>query len=235
MSQKEHTEPTYIKNREIAAWYYTIDANPPGVDLYNAEERAPWFANLVSCVLSALTGFAQANSIEVTTDSQGEDSFAVQSDTVADLQRLDSFLKSTLDVARVKAWLSLKCVQINDGGVSEDFFIHNNGWLSIENNISKHGSVEEGLICVCFDLESNIYSPIARFDNRALAALNAPRLRNFLHCLEAISSLKFKAIDDPVGHIKAAERYGVVDRYGFKMPDDPSAFEELLKREAATW
>ncbi len=233
MSQEATVEVTYIRNREIATWHYTVDSNPPGINLANAEERAPWLANLVFCALNALEGFAQANRIWVSTDTEGERSFTITSSAPQDLDRLDSFLRSKPDVSDVTAWLSLKCIQLDEKGLPEDFFIHNNGWLFIVNNMGKCRSTEDGLFRVSFNFETDIYSPIADFDNRTLAALNAPRLRKFLHRLEEIPSLKFDEIDDPVGHIEEAKKYGVVDRYGFKMPDDPSAFEEMLQRESA--
>lgn len=235
MSQEDLNELTYSNNWEIATWYYKVASSPIGINLYNAQERAPWLAELVSRSLGALDGFAQVDSIEVSTDSRGELSFHVESDTAENLRLLDSFLRSTLDVCQVDAWLSLKCIRINTDGSSEEFLIPNNGRLSVENNLSEHRSTKHGLVSVFFNFETNIYSPIARLDNRALAALNAPRLRNFLCRLSAIPSLELDYIDDPVGQIEEARRYGIVDDYGYKMPDDPAAFEELLKRESATW
>lgn len=235
MSQEDLNELTYSNGWEVATWFYKVASSPIGINLYNAQERAPWLAELVSRALGALDGFAQVDSIEVTTDSRGELSFHVESDTAENLRLLDSFLRSTLDVCQVDAWLNLKCVRINAGGSPEEFLIFNSGKLSVENNLSEYGSTKHGLASVSFSFESNIYSPIARCDNRALAALNAPRLRNFLYRLAAIPSLELDYIDDPVGQIKHAKQYGVVDGYGYKMPDDPSAFAELLKRESATW
>lgn len=235
MSQEERQDLTYSINWEVATWNYIVESNPTGINLSNAEERAPWLAGLVSLALSALEGFAQIDSIDVSTESKGEDAFNIKSGTIENLKLLDVFLRSTLDVSEVDAWLSLKCLRINTDGLPEEFLIPNSGRLSVDNNINKHGSLKQGLVRVYFNFESNIYSPIARSDNRALAALNAPRLRKFLHRLAEIPSLKLDYIDDPVGQIKEAKRYGVVDDYGYKMPDDPRAFEELLKRESVSW
>lgn len=234
MSQGESAEPTYTKSWDIATWHYIVETNPVGIDLYNPSERAPWLAKVISCALDAVSGFAQINSIDVTSDSEGEHCFSIKFVTPGDLIRLDSFLRSTLDVAEVHALLSLCCIRLNDDGLPEEFFIHNKGWLSFINNISKYGSETDGLLRVSFNFESDIYSPIATGDNRTLAALNSPRLRKFLHRLEGIPSLKLDEIDDPAGYIERAKRYGVVDQYGFKMPDDPRAFEEMLKSESAT-
>lgn len=235
MSQEDPSELTYSNNWEVATWFYKVASNPTGISLCNAQERAPWLAELVSRVLGALDGFAQVDSIEVSTDSRGELSFHVESDTAENLRLLDSFLRSALDVCQVDTWLSLKCVRINAAGSTEEFLIPNNGKLSVENNLSEYGSTKHGLASVSFSFETNIYSPIARFDNRALAAINAPRLRNFLCRLAAIPTLELDYIDDPVGQIKHAKQYGVVDDYGYKMPDDARNFEELLKRESAIW
>ncbi len=233
MCAEQFTEYTYIKDREVATWFYTVNTNPPDVNLLNAAERAHWLANLVSILVNALDDFAQIDSIEVATSSLGEDGLSVSSDEKEELKRVDTFLRSTLDVRNINMWLSLKCAQMGTDGILEEFLIHGNGWLSIEINVGDGDFVGSSLACVAFNLETNIYSPIAKKDNRSLAAINAPRLRNFLHRLASIPSLKFDRIDDPVGYIKAAEKYGVVDSYGFKMPDDPQAFEAILKRESA--
>ena len=188
MSQEEIQELTYSTNWEIASWNYIVESNPRGINLFNAKERAPWLAGLVSIALSALEGFAQVDEIDVTTDSKGEDAFHIKSSTIQNLNLLDIFLHSTLDVSEVDVWLSAKCLRINANGSQEEFVIPNNGRLSIYNNLSKHSSIEHGLVRVYFNLETNIYSPIARSDNRVLAALNAPRLQRFLHRLASIPS-----------------------------------------------
>lgn len=234
MSQEEAEKLTYIRNWEVATWQYSIKENPPGVDLYNADARASWLANITSYILSSLEGFAKVGIIDVTTDSRGESSFRTIPDTPENQMCLDSFLKATQDVSEITMWLSLKCIHINPNGLPEDVLLANNGWIFVDNNISKYGNTEEGLICISFNLETNIYSPVANGDNRVLAALNAPRLRKFLRLLSEIPSIRLDEIDDPAGFIKTAKRYGVVDCYGYKMPDDPHAFEELLKHESAS-
>lgn len=235
MSQEEAEKLTYIRNWEVATWHYSMKESPPGVDLYNTAARASWLANVTSYILNSLEGFAKVGIIDVTTDSKGEGSFRAISDTPENKMCLDSFLKATHDVSEITMWLSLKCIHINMNGLPEEVLLANNGWIFVDNNISEYGNPEEGLICIAFNLETNIYSPIANGDNRALAALNAPKLRKFLRLLSEIPSIKFDEIDDPVGFIKTARRYGVVDCYGYKMPDDPRAFEELLNSESSTY
>lgn len=235
MGQDASKKLTYIRNWDIASWHYVVSENPPGIDLYNARERASWLAETTLYILSALEGFAEVGMIDVITDSKGEGSFSTTSDASEDRIQLDSFLRTTQDVSDIELWLGLKCIHLNKDGLPEEILIANNGWVFISNNISKYGTIEDGLIQISFHLETNIYSPVTEGDNRTLAALNAPRLRKFLRLLSEIPSIKFDKIDDPVGFIKTAERYGAVDCYGYKMPDDPRAFEELLNSESSTY
>lgn len=234
MNPAKTQEKTYTTSWEVATWHYKVEASPAGINLYNDSDRALWLADLASRTLSALTGFAQVDSVDVSTDADGEDSFNILSDTAENSQSLDDFLRSTADVSDIDIWLGLKCVQLNEHGSLEEFFIHNNSSLKIVSNLSKLGSHEPGagLVRVSFCLQTNIYSPFTTGDNRTLAALNGPRLRDFLHRLGDIPSLTFSDIDYSFASVEELEKHGMLDRYGFKMPDDPRTFEEILRPQA---
>lgn len=233
MNQEKTQEETYSTRWEVAAWHYKVESNPPGINPCNNSDRAPWLADLTSRVLSALGEFAQVDSIDVSTDAYGEDSFNIQPDTAEDRRKLDAFLRATTDVSDIDIWLGLKCVQLNEKNLQEEFSIHNNSSVAIVNNLGKYGShsLGAGLVRVSFLLGTDIYSPLARGDNRTLAALNGPRLRKFLHRLGDIPSLIFSDIDYSFPSVRELKEYGMLDRYGFKMPDDSRTFVELLRSQ----
>lgn len=218
-------EETYRRNLDLATWHYVVSMAPVGIDLNEDSQRARWLAELALETLAVLAGFAQINHINVSTDSKGEDSFCADFPKPADLARLDSYLRSTADVSSVNAWLDLCILQKKPEGSLHEFIMHDQAFLFIDNNISKHGErgLRHGIVDVSFCIQTDIYSPFTYCDNRTLAELNAPRLASFLHRLEEDVKLSFLDVD-PNGQGGA---YNLAYRYGFKMPADDTSFRKI--------
>lgn len=224
-SAEKPMEDTYRKKLELATWRYVVSTAPASIDLHVDSQRARFLAELVSETLAALAGFAQINHINVSTDSKGEDSFCADFPKSADLARLDSYLRSAADVSSVNAWLDLCVLQKKHEGPLQEFIMHDQAFLFIDNNISKHGErgLRHGIVDISFCIQTDIYSPFTYCDNRTLAELNGPRLASFLHRLEEGVKLSFLDVD-PNGQGGA---YDLVYRYGFTTPANDAFFRML--------
>lgn len=228
MHIKEDPLLTYSKFNDMLHWCYNVDGASGKFNLENSTERAVWLADMVSSCLKVLPGFAEVTSVDVATDTKGDDAFSLKSSTAEGLQQLDHFLRTTQDVADVGISLDLQCLQIKEDQSIEEFGIYGRCFLVIENNYSRYYSdyLEQAPASIRLALGTDIYSPFTLGpprDNRKLAALNGPRLRSFLHRLHDVLPLTLTDLND-----HGYARWDLVDRYGFKMPAEPAAIEKQI-------
>lgn len=229
MRAQENPRLTYARFNWMINWCYDITDSSTRVRLESSSERPLWFSKMISSILKMTSGFAEVNSIHVSTDSRGDDAFVYEPVTAQGLHELDYFLQDTQDIRDINITLELLCAQKNPDEFLEEFSIYGSCWIVINNNFSKDNSCDlsEGPVSLRLALGTDIYSPFAfgpQHDNRVLAALNGPRLRSFLHRLQDSLPLTLTEIDAYDYKIR-----DLIDRHGFKMPDDPVAFEKLLE------
>jgi hypothetical protein len=219
----------------IATWRYSVSKPLVTIDIFNEYERANWLADLVGHILTALTSFAIVNSYDAMTFSKGDDSFIHdKTSTIIPIQ-LDHFLRTTSDVSNVSLWLDFLYLEKKFADSSVEYQSNNEGSIFLFNNIKGTELLEgeEDYISVSFTIENSIFSPISHgTDNRALAALNAPRLRAFIGRLAQHPDLVFKEVDCDSNFVSWMRDHNLFDDHGFKMPEDIEAFDRLLKEQS---
>jgi hypothetical protein len=186
----------------LATWTWAF----PSGALGDPAARARWLAEAVARALEALDGFAVAREATVCTAEDGEDAFAA--DLAADgAAALLSFLERTPDVETVELALALACSAPGGGELRVD----DGAALVFDVELDTDGELaRDPLACqLRFALHVDLYSPESRgaAPDRALAALNGPRLRGFLERLERLLPLRFLELE--------ASGYSGAHRYGF--------------------
>jgi hypothetical protein len=195
-------------------------------------ERAEWLAEQVPGLLTLLEDFAYPSWIHAETRS-GQEYDQVRPITEAKLRRLGAFLRRATDVRLVTISSVLLCQEVIKGEL-EPLELDYGGHLRLYIDLESSGALTARADAVRLDFElcSDIYAPITADlkkgvyqDNSELAALNGPRLTAFMRRLQTTLPLELSGFD-PAG---LWER-GLVDRFGFKLPDErrePSASEAV--------
>lgn len=231
-SSLSKNDQTLWSHQSIATWRYRVEDLPTGVDLLDDHSRAHWLADCISHVLRALSGFARVNIYDVATFSHGDGSFVPASTETELPTQLDEYLRSTTDIYYVSLVLDFIYLDIDADSSVRERLSHKDGYLLLTSNVNA-GKIIEGedhYIDLSFIVENSIFSPISHGrDNRALAILNAPRLRVFTKRLAQYPDLVFKEVDCDSNFVSWMRDHDLFDNHGFKIPEDIEAFERLLK------
>lgn len=231
-SSLSKNDQTLWSHQSIATWRYSVENLPNGIDLLDDHSRAHWLADCISHVLRALSGFARVSICDVATFSHGDGSFIPGSTETELPTQLDEYLRSTMDIYYVSLVLDFICLDIDVDSSIRERLSHKDGYLLLTSNVNAGKILEEEdhYIDLSFMVENSIFSPISHGrDNRALAILNAPRLRVFTERLAQYPDLVFKEVDCDSNFVSWMRDHDLFDNHGFKIPEDIEAFERLLK------
>jgi hypothetical protein len=227
-----HGEQTFLRGYSIATWLYGVAKMPEGVDLFDNHQRATWLADCAKHLIHALSGFARVSIYDVMTFSKGDDSFTPTHPGKEITEQLDEYLRCTSDVSNVAFFLDFWCLKNSEDSIVTEYPSLNDGYLFLWNNVNAGQKIEgeEYFITLSFNVANSIFAPVSLGkDNRALAALNGPRLRAFIERIEKHPDLKFREVDCDTEYVSWLRSHNLFDDHGFKMPEDVEAFDRLLK------
>lgn len=221
MARAHPTRPTYQRYSENATWHFWYVLSPElRAQLNDPVARAPWVADQLKILLGTLQDFSFPRRIGAERFSSRFEYELLPPITEQKLRRLDRYLRSTPDIWKIRMATTLRCVQATEDGELEPIELDGDGvfYLNIEQN--EDGTFEDApdVVRLRFNLWADIYSPLAyglEGDNRALAALNGPRLEAFMRRLQA-------ALPLVLYEFEPSDRWerGEVDRFGFKYPHE---------------
>lgn len=204
-------------------WHFRYVLSPALRERINRpEERANWLAEQVSRLLEILSGFAYPYYIRAETYSKQEYD-QTRPFTDAKLRRLDAFLRRTPDIRFVMINNVLCCQEVVEGEL-EPLELDYGGHLRLYVDLESSGALAARADAVRLDFElcSDIYAPITADlekgvyqDNSELAGLNGPRLESFMRRLQDTLPIEFAGFDPP-----ALRERGLIDRFGYKLPDE---------------
>lgn len=226
---------TYVRytGEEGMMWHFRYVLSPALRERINRpEERASWLAEQVYRLLETLSGFAYPYGIRAETYSKQEYD-QIRPFTEAKLRRLDTFLRRTPDIRFVMINNVLCCQEVVEGEL-EPLELDYGGHLRLYIDLESSGALaaRDDAVRLDFGLYSDIYAPISADlkkgvyqDNSEMAALNGPSLTAFMRRLQGSLPIELSGFDPP-----GLWERGLVDRFGYKLPDgqrEPAASEHV--------
>lgn len=212
---------TWRRKGGLALWNYYLwspEAAEESIRLLrDTKQRKHWLAARVCQAIYALPSFARAEEVSIWTLSSGEDTFVINLQTKRALAKLERILRCTNDITDVQFSLTLLVAEPSSVGEVAEHEIDGAADLCFYIELDESGELDTSLeppIWLTLSLDVDIYAPISWGqirDNSKLAALNSPRLSEFLLRLEREVPAKLMSID-------ADDYQGMIDRKGFFDP-----------------
>lgn len=189
----------------LASWDFQVLGMPNG-----SARIMSWYASTVMQVIKLLQGFARPEAVRLTTASGGENAWVIDVTDADGLSRLAEVLTSIADLEDVEISLTLLCRSGADANEIAEIPGGATLWLTLEQDADDRPSP----LRLLFSLHADVYAVRTwgqSRDNATLAALNAPRIEQFLRGIEAALPAVLMEFDAPSYQDQAYA-------YGFRIP-----------------
>lgn len=188
----------------LVGWNYEPMARSDGglvrLDLEAPDIRRAWLRGLLARLPALLGDFAYPTEANVAVQRMGEDACLIDWRTKDGPAELLDFVGKTDGVHYVHAGLTLTCLDRN----LEPFEIARGAGLFVNFALTESGALNTAMeepVYLRVVLRADPYAPISRGpveNNRALAAINGPRLTAFLERIERDVPARLIEIDEAV-------------------------------------